>query len=94
MATALTPTAVLSARVELAWKYLMPAPFASVLRALMLELTLETPVERDVTALALALIPLEAEVEREFTPVESAATPLALVLMPVEAEVDSDTTLL
>jgi len=68
----------------------MPAPFAPVLSALTLELTLETPVERDVTALTLALIPLDAEADREFTPVVSAATPLALVLMPDEADVERE----
>jgi len=92
IATALAPVAVLSARVEFVWKYLMPAPFASVLRVLRLELTAETPVDREVTALALALIPLDAEVEREITPVDSEATPLALALMPLEADDESDPT--
>jgi hypothetical protein len=73
---------------------LIPTPFASALRTLTLELTVKTPVDRDVTAFALALIPLDAEAEREPTPVERELTPLALVRMPVEAEVDSDPTLL
>jgi len=94
MATELTPVAVLSARVELAWKYLMPAPLASALSEVRLVLTLERPVESEVTPLALLLIPLEAEVERVCTPVESEPTLLAFVLIPDDADVESEPTLL
>jgi len=92
MATELAPVAVLSARVELAWKYLIPAPLASALSVVRLVLTLERPVESEVTPLALALMPLDAEVERVRTPVESEPTLLALVLIPEDAEVESDPT--
>jgi hypothetical protein len=72
----------------------MPAPFTSAFRLVMLVATPERPVESDVTPLAFALIPLDADVERAFTPVESNATALTFVLMPVEADVDRAPTLL
>jgi len=84
MATELVPAALESPRVELVWKYLIPAPLASAFSVLR---PLEVEVERAVTLLALVLMPLEAEVD-------SAVTLLALVLIPLEADVDSETTLL
>jgi hypothetical protein len=78
MATEFRPTAVLSAAVELVWKYLIPAPFTSAL-------TVERPVESEATPLALVLMPDEADVERE-------PTLLMVVDRPLEAEVESDPT--
>jgi hypothetical protein len=82
-AMALEPEATESPRVELAWKYLIPAPFASAFRTLTLLLVVDRPVERELRLLALVL-----------TPVERDATPLWVVLIPVDAEVDSDVTAL
>ncbi len=53
MAIEFVPVAAESARVELAWKYLIPAPVTY------------RPVESDATPLWTVLIPLEAEVESE-----------------------------
>jgi hypothetical protein len=52
MATEFAPTAVESARLELAWKYLMPAPLSMDVTLL---LTVERPVERDATLLPVVL---------------------------------------
>jgi hypothetical protein len=76
IATEFWPEAVESARVELAWKYLMPRPLASAF-------SVDRPVDSEVTLLALVLMPEEADVESEVTlllveerPVESEVTPL------------------
>jgi hypothetical protein len=87
IATELVPVGTESPSEELAWKYLMPAPFASAFRVLTLLLTLERPVDSDVTPLWALLIPVDAEVESE-------PTLLCVVLMPVDAEVESELTLL
>jgi len=59
----------------------------------------DSPVESELTPLALALIPLDADVESDPTellvedrPVESEVTPLALVLIPLDADVESEPT--
>jgi hypothetical protein len=87
MATEFAPVAVLSARVELAWKYLMPAPFASAFSTLTELLVLDRPVDSELTPLWALLMPVEAEVESE-------VVKLAFVLMPDEADVESEETLL
>jgi hypothetical protein len=51
MATELTPVAVESGRVELAWKYSIPAPLASAFSVAMLLFAVDRPVERDPTPL-------------------------------------------
>jgi hypothetical protein len=76
MATEFWPVAVESPRVELAWKYLMPRPLASAF-------SVDSPVDSEVTLLALVLMPLDAEVE-------SAPTLLFVVDRPLEADVDSE----
>jgi len=85
MATELVPVAVESGRVELAWKYLMPAPFASALRLLTELLVVDRPVESELTPLCAVLIPLDAEVERE-------ETLLFVVESPLDADVERDPT--
>ena len=77
--------AVESASVELAWKYLIPAPFTSALRVVRLLLTLDRPVESETTPLCAVLMPLEAEVD-------SVTTLLLVVDSPLYAEVESDPT--
>jgi hypothetical protein len=76
MATEFWPVAMESARVELAWKYLMPTPLASAL-------SVDSPVDSEPTLLALVLMPLDAEVE-------SAPTLLFVVDRPLDAEVESE----
>ena len=85
MATELTPVAVLSARVELAWKYLMPAPLASAYKTLTVLLVVERPVESEATPLCAVVMPLDAEVESE-------ETLLLVVERPDDAEVERDPT--
>ncbi len=65
MAMELVPDAVESARLELVWKYLMPAPFASAFSTLTELLVVERPVDSDVTPLWALLMPLEDEVESD-----------------------------
>ncbi len=67
MATEFVPVAVESAKLELAWKYLIPAPFASAFRTLTLLSVDDRPVESEVTPLWFALIPAEADVDRDPT---------------------------
>jgi hypothetical protein len=90
IATELAPVAVESARVELAWKYLIPRPLASALRV-------DRPVDSEPTPLWAVLMPLDDEVESDVTlllvverpldeDVESDATALFVVERPVESE--------
>jgi len=99
MATEFVPVAVESASVELAWKYLIPAPFTSALRVVRLLLTLDRPVESETTPLCAVLMPLDAEVDRAMTllfvvdrPVDKEPTLLCAVLIPDEADVESEPT--
>ena len=51
MATEFKPAALESPRVELVWKYLIPAPLASAFREVRLVFTLDNPVESEATPL-------------------------------------------
>jgi len=51
MATELVPVAVESARLELVWKYLMPAPLASAFSTLTELLVVDRPVDSELTPL-------------------------------------------
>ncbi len=64
----------------MAWKYLIPRPFASAL-------SVERPVDREPTLLAFVLMPEDADVERE-------PTALLVVERPVDEDVDREVTAL
>ena len=81
-ATLSVPVAVLSAKVELAWKYLMPAPLASAYKTLTVLFVVERPVDEEVES---ELMPDDAEVESE-------ETLLLVVDRPDDAEVESEPT--